>query len=502
MSGIKCAEVKHTLDRTLASVRSTIEEYGSLASATADVGSGVFFRKQMSAESAHNNLIRKLPDEIKKYVGDEAGKWQLIINSHDTAFKEAGNLSKQADARMSSYEALRRKSDSDIYELQRRAQAIRASLAGKSGYCDAENEQAKHLRSAANGVLAKLRSDMSVTQEAQRLRQASFSKLSEAESLAKAAQREYDRLVTLAANRKEQERIAEENRRKALALKEDIASLRGGIETKNYQKFANGSYSAIEVEHEVTQIDNFISKGNYESACNFADKVKRRLIDISDSIDSAQLVWETAKAFAEKLLSDAREECMGMSKEDLKTYSGVDASTIDSTFATIDLAADTIIKEEFADASKMIEDTMKIIRAIGEKATENKKKAQEREEIAQAIMQALYDAAFDTPEYYLDDEGNALSDLHVIAAAPGEVGDMSLQIDLAGKTSFEVKNIPEGHEQLCIEQIQNLQKNLAESGICFDMTDWGRAKNLAKINVNVGENGKIQEKDITMQRQG
>ena len=115
-------------------------------------------------------------------------------------------------------------------------------------------------------------------------------------------------------------------------------------------------------------------------------------------------------------------------------------------------------------------------------------------------MQAFFDANYDTPSYYMQDEADELSDLCVVAAAPGGVGDMRMQITLSGETRFEVGNIPEGSEQLCIDQIRDLQKRLAASDVRFDVTDWGRASNANKIHLDVRP--KQTTVQTTIQRQG
>lgn len=500
MSGIKRAEVSTTLSKALSGVRKQIAECGSTAASAAGVGAKNYERMWSAANKGHEGIARELPPHVENLSGEDIANWRSLIDRHDRAYKDAGSLSRQADERLARYEDLRKKSDSCVVDLERCERGIRASLEGKNWYCEAENEQAKKLRSTANGVLAKLRNDLSIAREALRLRQSSFSRLAESEKLAQLAQREYDRLLKLSMERKEQERIAEENRRRVAALVSDIESLRTEIEGRNYRKFGDGNYSAAEVDCELSRIEDLIAAGKLEKACADAKTVKGRLGGELEAIEAAQLAWESEKVSAEKALSDAREECASINMADVKMYSGVRAEQIDVLFSMLDSIAALISDERFSAAKESIDDSLRRVRDVREKTEENKRLSQQRDEIAQAIMYALYKANFDTPEYYLQEGDNSLSGLCVVAAAPGGVGDMKLTIDLAGRTSFEVENIPEGHEQLCIDQIRSLQQRLSESGVRFDVTDWGRARNENRVQVGVG--GHTTTTQRTIQRQG
>ena len=502
MSGVKRATVTKSLNGTIRMVQNAINECANAAQSFQNIGKSEFDGKKINVDNLRKTLHRVLPKDLERFLEEaEVKKWQSFIKEHDEDYKSSDDLFRNAESKDSDYLKCKKNYDGDINSIKNEAERIRKSLIGKDWHCDSENEEAVRLKTRAQQILSQMRSNNSILVEAKSLRQQSFVKLSSSENFAELAEKEYDRLVGIAKERQDKERrIAEEKKRKALNLVDDLKSLKKDIESKNFAKFAKGKYSAASVGNRIDSISAYIDREDYDSAISAAENLKAELQKTAADVEAAQQAWMAAKVKAEKVLADAKGEISLMNKSDLKKYSGINSREIDNAFALIDKAENKIAAERFEEATRDIESGIGKLTEIKEAALKNKELAETREAIAQSIMQALYDSNYDSPYYGLEDENDELSVLDIVAAAPGGVGDMTLKIDLSGNVSFEVANIPDGREQLCHNAILDMQKRLAEDEVSFDMTDWGRAENQNKIRLEV----KQQEKQLEQikQRQG
>lgn len=499
MSGVKGATVRNNLNKVVQTVNAGLAECVRLASEAGAIGSSECARSRASAKHAHDGIKRSLPSDLKEFLRGETVLWENLVRRHDESFSVANGLVESADGKEREFQSHKQAGERQLDQIGAAVRRIQNALRGKDWYCDEENAEAQALRRQAGQVLSEMRRHVGLGRQAQELRRQSVARFSESESLALDAEREFQRLVNLANERQQQQRIKEENERKARNLETDIVSLRRTIESKNYAKFGPDSYTR-DARHEVEEVLRLIGNGAYEKAIPRAEALKGTLAGAASKIDAAQRAWETEKLAAERALADAREESAKFNPEELIAFSGASADEIRGHFNGIEAAARDVSSEHFAEAGAKIAAAIGKLREVAERASENRRLSEQREEMAQAIMQALYDAHYDTPSYYMQDESDQLSDLCVVAAAPGGVGDMRMRIGISGETKFEVGNIPEGSEQLCIDQIRGLQKRLAESDVRFDMTDWGRAENQNKVHLDVRQ--KQTTVAQTVQRQG
>lgn len=499
MSGVKKATVSQNLNRTLKTVEEALDECASMANSTGKIGQGEYENKRRSATTIHNNIARKLPDDIAQFVRGETQKWEALLQQHDKSYEMAGDAASEAERYEADFQQHFATAENKLSTIRNSANRLKNLIHGKSGYLDHENDQALALGRRARAIVAELQPNLEMSRNAQQSRRKAFNKLSESETLAQAAQCEYDRLVNLAHDRQEQKRIAEETERNAKMLDADLKSLRKEIESKNYKKFSNGRYSES-LKRELDSLKDLVVGGAYAEAIPRSQKMKEELTSISAEIEANEQAWTASKNAAEKALADAKAEMALADRNDLELYSGLDKNAITGIYSNVEKASRLIASELFDAASSQIADILNGLRSAVEKTVENKRLAKQREEIADSIMQALCDCDYDTPNYYQIEEGNELSDFCVVAAAPGGVGDMKLRIALDGNVSFEVANIPEGHEKLCIESVRKMQEKLAEDDICFDVTDWGRAENQNKVHLDVKQN--VQTTQMVRQRQG
>ena len=477
MSGVKKATVTRSLNKTLGNVQKELNECAKRAEEVGKTGKKALDAKRRKTEDI--KLPRELPADLQQYLKDDTKQWKNFLKRFDDSMRDAAKLYGDSADKLQKYASQKEQSDKKIAGIVMKADSIRQSMRGKDWYCDEENERANKLKSDAERVVSCLRSDSRLCTEALNLSQKCFAKYSEAENLAELAQMEYDRLVNLGNDRKEKERIREENERNAKLMADDLHSLRNRIEAKDYRKFGGGTYSSEE-QKLLDSFDALIAGGKYEQALKAAGDLKARLANAAEAIENGQIAWETAKAAAEKTLADAKEESAGFNRDEIAAYSGMNAGEIQAAFDEVNAAEAAIRAEDFAGAEAAVANGMEKLRAIVETTAKNKEAAENRLEIARCIMQALYDANYDEPQAYLDDENDELSGLHIVASAPGNVADMEMQVSLEGKVSFEVKNIPDGQEQLCTGAVRSLQERLGNDGVIFDVTDWGRAEHQSK----------------------
>lgn len=499
MSGVKKATVSHNLSRALKTVNEGLEQCASMTHSISGIGREEYENKKRQAKTVHEGVVRELPADVAPFVRGETRQWESLLLRHDDSYEKASEASRESDQYESDFQREHESAQQKLSTIANSANLIKNRISGRSGYLDSENAQALNLCHRAKAVLDELRQKADLSMQAQQSRRNAFNKLSESENLAQAAQREYDRLINLARDRQEKKRIAEENERDAKMLDSDLKSLRKEIESKDYKKFSNGHYSES-VKWELNAIKDLVTGGSYVEAIPRARKLKEKLIDVSAEISANEQAWVAAKNAAQKALDDARAEMALVNKEDVMLYSSLDKASIDGIYSKVDAASRMIALESFDSATSQINEVLNKLRDAVEKSVENKRLAEQREEIAESIMQALYDCEYDTPSYYQKEEGNELSDLCVVAAAPGGVGDMRMRISLDGNVSFEVANIPEGHEQLCIDAVHKMQEKLAEDDVVFNMTNWGRAEDQNKVHLDVKQN--VQTTRVVRQRQG
>ena len=453
MSGVKEATVVDSLDRTLDTVRdmirrqrqNSITKYLDTVERAADAA-----RKEVDAKRTNVSRLkptRELRSDLKPFLAGETAQWENLLKRYDKTLENAEDLYNDASDKIRDYNARKKAAEDSIDLILDQARAL--------------------------SVLNDLKRNSSLCTKAQDLSQKSFAAFSEAENLVRLAQQEYDRLVNLGEERKKQQKIQEENQRKAVLLAHEIRSLRNAIESKNYAKFGSGVYSAAE-QQKIANIEALVAAGKYEQALSVAPGLKRQLEEAVRTIAEKQLAWETAKVAAEKALIDARKEVAGFNRAEMNDYSGESEAVIQASFNAIETAAGLIRAEDFTAASSLIGNSLQRIRAIAEKTMENKAAAERRIEVAQCIMAALEASKYDEPQAYMEEDDNSLSDLCIVAAAPGGIADMTMRIDLNGTVDFVVENIPEGQEQLCEAAVKQLQENMGED-FRFEVTDWGRA---------------------------
>lgn len=499
MSGVKRATVQNKVSRTMTLIRQGLSALEAATEAIREVGRKNCEQKLEEAREIHVGVTRKLPQDLAQFVKSEVEIWQSLIREHDAAYEDGEQMFVSAQAKERMFEDGKASADRRLSQIERRVEELKGKIQWRSGYLDSEDREADDLRTKATSVFGEVQTSTGLVQDAQAERRMGFTAFAQAQKLAQDAEREYDRLVRLAQGRQERQRIAEENKRTALTLSEDILSLRQAIERKNVAKFGAQLYSA-EVQAEIEAVQAAISRGAYKDSIPRAQALKARLTDVANEIDKAERVWVAQKVAAEKALSDAEEELATVNRADLESYAGVSFGEIDAAFAAIDRATDEIKDESFVAAEQKIGEALANLRAWSKQAVANKQLVEQRQSVAESIMQVLYDSGYDNPECYPEMDGDQLSDCCIVAGAPSGTGNIKMNIGLTCDCKFEV-DVPEGHERLCVEVVKGVQDRLQEEGLDFVMTDWGRAADQGKVHLDVRQKTKEKEVEVTKMRQ-
>ncbi len=114
---------------------------------------------------------------------------------------------------------------------------------------------------------------------------------------------------------------------------------------------------------------------------------------------------------------------------------------------------------------------------LRQEAAQNREAAARNEVVAEAIMQALCDRNYNTPNFGELKSGDPLGGIQIRADVPNRDGKGNLRIDihLDGRTVFEVENVPEGEEAICKDAVGGVGEAIAGKGLVLEMKDWGRA---------------------------
>jgi len=166
---------------------------------------------------------------------------------------------------------------------------------------------------------------------------------------------------------------------------------------------------------------------------------------------------------------------------------------------TLKSAENKLLAEQFEASQALSTKASEQFRELYDVAANNKRLFDSRQVIARAIVNALKDLEYDTPDVrdVPEDsiENKKLHSISIFAKSKGKVGDMRLVIDLSGKVDLAVADIPEGGEAACHNAITNLQSRVADIAN-LQITDWGRAEGYI-----LGERTGIPKQTVQVKKQ-
>lgn len=424
--------------------------------------------------------------------------------------RKAETLQRTVDAATISPEVTKYAPEDAAQLTEQKRQALALITTGKR-----ENERAESLRREAETLRQRAQrqrnsSSLPQVQDALRLERDAENKLREALECNRRAQnafdsadavgnsfmRHSDQSRQIAAEREAAAKIEEENQRRAVLAQSEINGLASSIGTLRHEKFAPGEFQPLSTEAE--SFRRAFASQDFAQAARLGEGLCPRLRVFEQKVSSLQTAFETAQIAAQNSLTAAKQEIDSLDRAELARWTGED-DAVSRAYSRHDAAAKMIDSEQFAEAENEIAASLAELRRIAEKAEKNKIASEQRSALTDVIMNALYEQGYDAPTYYYtqqkqDGSDIEFSDLTIFAKAPGERGDMRMNIDLDGKVKLEVEGIAEGEETVCHRLIQDLQQGVAGE-IDFQMTDWGRAANVdTNAKVAVRQQEKTQER--------
>ena len=481
MSGVKRATVQRKLDQALEAIHGQIAILEKHGEKKAALGVKEYQKSKEESFALFRSLKMDVPASIAPFVQKELAALREMYDSLQRKISQAESdnnlyLRKDAEANQKKLEA-----QNEIKTVERECKRLENSIRGNYvGYLDAEDQEAKRLRTRAQDakrIALSANSLLDAAEETMRKAHANYLNVIQG---CREYQQEYDRLLKLGGNRLEAQRIAEEEERTAKMIGDSLSSLAVSIEALSPEKFFPGEYD----KNKTASVSRLIRTGEYKSAIAMGQPLVPAYQKLLERLKKAKEEWLAAKNSAELAVKNCLGELALFDKQFLLDYSGVDAAKIEQIYAAADGLNKLLEEERFLEAAETAGFIMEAIRKFGNDAMEHKNQFDERQNIANVIMQALCDADYYSPEfgYAKDENGNIdkFGPLSIFASSPGGVADMKMQIGLDGHVKLEVENVSDGNEGLCINALNDLAAKVQEEGIDFHVTDWGRAEN--KLN--------------------
>ena len=483
MSGAKRADVQPKLNSVVNSAQKMIAEARKNGDRLNEIGGAKFAASQDEATRVASAVeAAQVTADMAKYAPEEA---RLLEQSrrHVAERLAAGTAeADKAEALRKSAAGLRSRSERLLQEAVGTAQVVARRLAadGLGWYLDAENAAAQTAKRQAQEALALEREASNALKRALEHSRKAKDFYDEAASAGKRYQARHQAVAGTVARQAEAARIAEANQRAALSAQGEIQGALQALGALAHEKFAPGELSRLQPQ--VSAFEASCAAGDYASAAKSGPQLSSRLRELASSVEKAQAEYEAARIAATNALSLAEQEVSGLSQEELVRWTG-DGAAVRGAFAALSEARAEIGAERFSEASAKIASALEVIRREAAVASDNQGKAEQRNYVAEVIMNALYEQGYDAPSFYYakqNEDGSDVefSDLTIFAKAPGTQGDMRMNIDLSGKVQLEVEGIGEGEEGVCHQLIENQQQGVGGE-IDFTMTDWGRAAGVA-----------------------
>ena len=385
-----------------------------------------------------------------------------------------------------------------------------------------ENEKAESLQREAETLRSRAQrqrgsSTLSQVQEALRLEREAADKLQKAAEHSGRAKNAFDSATSIgnrftqnignaqriAAEREAAAKIAEENQRKASSSNSEIGGLTDTINALNHEKFAPGEFRVLSAEVETFR-RAFNSK-DFATAAKTGEGLAAWLRTLEQKVSTQQTAFETAQIAAQNSLAAAKEEIAPLDRAELLRWSGEEKLVADA-YSQLESAEKMIASEQFAESESAAAASVNTLRRLAKTTEDNKSAAQQRTALADVIMNALYEQGYDAPTYYYtqqkpDGSDVEFSDLTIFAKAPGNRGDMRMNIDLEGKVKLDVEGIMEGEGAVCVKLLQDLQNGVAGE-MDFQITDWGHIVKPGDANKEVVVQTQTTTQEQTRERHG
>ena len=494
MSGVKRATVQRKLDKALETINGQIALLERKGAERANLGRGRYVKDKAACAENVAGLKMAVPGEIVSFVGDEIRHLEDLGREIRNEAAKASELDDRYGQLAAKAGSMIASAKNEITSLQRECRALEKRIKGRAGYLDGEDSEARVLRWKANEAKTQCQGAGTVQDEAaeaMRRAQAAFlSVLRRCETY----RLEYERILALGRDRLAAHNIAEEEKRNAFLLRDDLNSLAASFAAIDVDKFIPGQYPHAEI----ARFMDLVKAGQFARAIPPGRTLLTSLKRLHEEAKRKQEAWFKAKKDAELAAEACRSELAIADRALLMDYSGVPREQIEKIFSAAEQLPRMIEEERFPEAVETAGFILEALRKFLRDAEENKAKFLEREQIAEALMQVLYDSQYAPPEFGFsaapDGSPDRLGVLHIFAKSPGGLADVKMQIDMNGDVKWEMANVPDGQEGICLETLQEVYDKVGELGIDFTVTDLGRASGFSGEHLQDREQVKQRER--------
>jgi hypothetical protein len=482
MSGPKEADVRPKLEAALATIRRQQAQVSQTYTAQAD--NPAFTRLQASRQAAYEArqlAERPLPADAQRVAPWEGPQLTLARARCTQLVERAAAYDQQAQALREQGEALNLEADQLLAESIATCERIQQTLRQRAHYLRAEERQAVEARRQAERALANRTEAVRKLQQASDLARLARADYDAAAAVGPAVRGIRDRVGVLVAEAGQTQRARDEQEQRAAAQRRECEALFAQLGTLDHARFAPGQYD--DFRRDVDRVQRACDEGRFARASEHVGVFLERLRQLVAAVQSQQAEWQSLQAAARSDREAIAAEVAALDRAELEQWSG-EPEALAAAYAGLAAAEQQLAAEQFDAARQSATAAVTELRRLAEQARAQHARQDQRQEIATVVMQALYDLGYDTPCFQYartkpaggDDE---LSDLTIYANHPGRNGDMQMRIGLNGHVDLEVKDIPEGHEALCHQQLLQLQDRLGQD-VDFKITNWGRAAEVAR----------------------
>lgn len=501
MSGPKKADVRLKLNKLVKCMNQQQKTAAKNAQIYEQMGLAETESSRNNAQKLDNSTAVLASSDVRKYASKEAeqitalaSEIQAHINQGERAFSHSERLRSEAQKlKQQSNVCMERAVNivDEAAQLVENASAYRNFIG-----LDTEDSMAEEGSRLVNEALeCEKQMAVKLRESADQLKTARNS-FDNACAKGRHVDSETRRIVSFASQQRQASEIAESQLRESTAMSQEVGSLVSRLSELNHAKFAPGEYDKL--QNHVSQVQNCFKASDHASVIKSASSCLPGLRNLVESVSQLECAWESARNDATNDLESVKNELNVFDRKFLSEMT-TDMSAINTAYDGLMIAQQKFEAEDFQGCCDLIAKSLKSLRDLNTQALVNKHKNDQRQIIADAIMNALYDQKYDAPQFYYSEQNKdgidiELSDLTIFAKSPGQAGDVRMNINLDGKVKLEIENIAEGEEVRCVSIINELQQQLADD-IDFDMTDWGRG-----ASANSGEIVTPKFREVTQEK--
>ncbi len=303
----------------------------------------------------------------------------------------------------------------------------------------------------------------------------------------------------LAEKRHEAHKIREAQKKASVQSSEEIAVYVENIKKEDHERFMPKGFEKI--QQAIRTFEAAFKKEDYKRCSEEGPKIVESLKAFFEELSSIIQAFHEAEQKTRSQLQAAQEELASLDLAEISRWSqkGDEVQQAVAQLEELEKQVDEISKTgsraaDFDVPQQRISATITALRALVDEATNNHARYDARDGIRKAIRDALKELKYDKPEYYFqkklaDGKPDELSGLTIYAHNPAETGNLRVTVDLDGNASLEVYREDEKGNELevtqrdtvaCHNAVLDFGRQLETAGIHMNITDWGKAKDLAE----------------------